>query len=551
MVRWRSGAPGVPGVEEVNVRVSVMSVCTSLVVVAGGLVQAQSRPGFAGTWRPETLASAAQDVTIRQDAATLTIVSPGGGTTRVYKLDGSESTNPDEVARASWKGATLVIDALLGELKIKSQTVLALDTRGSLVLEVSAAPPLGGGTPTKAVYKKVSASASAPPASASSAPASPGTGPLPTTFTPPAGFVVDVKRSKVFDFNHEPMGYRKGAGTENIDPEGKTWALGMNVTPPNKTGDATDAVMRAALKEQGWELLTPSGTLVAHRTDGQNQQWFKGAAFAGDYRAVIIEVGPPPHALSLPAPAAVPETISDSSDFPYLQKFPGYTLKRSALRSDATLDATGPGAKEQLVGPPVLEKIYDVPASMSTYELMVVYRDALAKAGWTVIRSSAGSDALVVAHYAKNGRDLYCYLHDGTFRVADVGAANGAKTLADALAKDGHVAIYGIYFDVDKSALRPDSETALQHILQLLHDSPSLVVEVQGHTDNTGTAARNAPLSDERAASVTKWLVDHGVAPTRLTAKGYGDTQPVGDNRTPEGRAKNRRVEIARSDCRR
>ena len=229
-------------------------------------------------------------------------------------------------------------------------------------------------------------------------------------------------------------------------------------------------------------------------------------------------------------------------------KFPGYTLKRSAQRLDATLDATAPGgAKEQLVGPPVDEKIYDQPASMSTYELMVVYRDALTKAGWTIIRTAAASDALVVAHYAKNGRDLYCYLHDGTFRVADVGAANDAKKLTDALAKDGHVAIYGIYFDVDKATLRPDSETALQHILQLLRDSQALAVEVQGHTDNTGTAARNVVLSDERSASVRTWLIGHGVAPARLTAKGYGDTQPVGDNKTPEGRAKNRRVELKKA----
>ena len=531
-------------------RLAVLSVVAVLLGVSGGLAFAQTRPGFAGTWRPEKLASAAQDITIRQDAATLTIVGPGGERTSVYKLDGSESRNTDEVARASWNGGKLVIDGLLGDLKIKTQTVLSLDASGGLVVEQSAGPPMGDGTPTRAVYSKVGGGTPAPAAAAApaAAPATPGDSFLPATFAPPAGFVLDMKRSKVFDFGHEPMGYRKGAGTENIDPEGRTWTLGMAVTPPNKTGDATDATMRAALKEQGWDLLTPSGTLVAHRGSGKTEQWFKGAAFSGDYRATIIEVGPPPHTLTLPAPATAPETIGDAADFPYLQKFPGYTLKRSAQRLDATLDATAPGgAKEQMVGPPVLEKIYDQPANLSTYELMVVYRDALTKAGWTIIRTAAASDALVVAHYAKNGRDLYCYLHDGTFRVADVGAANDAKKLADALAKDGHVAVYGIYFDVDKAVLRPDSETALQHILQLLRDNPTLAVEVQGHTDNTGTAARNAVLSDERAASVKQWLVEHGIAVGRLTAKGYGDSQPVGDNKTPDGRAKNRRVELKKA----
>ena len=75
-----------------------------------------------------------------------------------------------------------------------------------------------------------------------------------------------------------------------------------------------------------------------------------------------------------------------------------------------------------------------------------VLRDALAKAGWTVVRTFASSDALVVAHYAKDGRDLFSYLAEGgghgtSFSVADVGAVNEAKKLADALAKEGHVAI--------------------------------------------------------------------------------------------------------------
>src|SRR5262249_47255912 len=148
---------------------------------------------------------------------------------------------------------------------------------------------------------------------------------------------------------------------------------------------------------------------------------------------------------------------------------------------------------------------------------------ALTKAGWTIVRATAASDALVVAHYSKNSRDLYCSLHDGTFSVVDVGAANEAKALADALSKDGHVAIYGIYFDVDKAQLRPDSETALQHILELLKSDPALKVEVQGHTDNTGSSPHNLTLSNDRAASVKAWLMQHGIGDARLATKGYGD----------------------------
>ena len=74
----------------------------------------------------------------------------------------------------------------------------------------------------------------------------------------------------------------------------------------------------------------------------------------------------------------------------------------------------------------------------------------------------------------------------------------------------------------------------------------SLRLEVQGHTDDSGSPEHNARLSGDRAASVKDWLIAHGIAASRLTSKGYGATKPVADNHTPGGRAKNRRVDLAR-----
>ena len=79
-----------------------------------------------------------------------------------------------------------------------------------------------------------------------------------------------------------------------------------------------------------------------------------------------------------------------------------------------------------------------------------------------------------------------------------------------------------------------------------MQDNADLKLRVEGHTDNVGAAAANQALSEKRAQAVKAWLVNHGVGTDRLVAKGLGDTKPVEDNSTDEGRAKNRRVELAK-----
>ena len=86
----------------------------------------------------------------------------------------------------------------------------------------------------------------------------------------------------------------------------------------------------------------------------------------------------------------------------------------------------------------------------------------------------------------------------------------------------------------------------LSEVARKLNDNPTWKVRVEGYTDNVGGKAANQHLSRQRAAAVMNWLIDHGVDRSRLTAKGYGDARPLGDNSTEDGRAKNRRVELVR-----
>jgi outer membrane protein OmpA-like peptidoglycan-associated protein/uncharacterized protein YegJ (DUF2314 family) len=111
------------------------------------------------------------------------------------------------------------------------------------------------------------------------------------------------------------------------------------------------------------------------------------------------------------------------------------------------------------------------------------------------------------------------------------------------------IEVYGVNFDFNKATLRPESEPVLQAVLKLFTGTPSFSAEVSGHTDNIGTEDYNMKLSDARAAAVKTWLVQHGVAATRVSSRGYGDTRPLVPNDNDADRFKNRRVELRRENC--
>jgi len=105
-----------------------------------------------------------------------------------------------------------------------------------------------------------------------------------------------------------------------------------------------------------------------------------------------------------------------------------------------------------------------------------------------------------------------------------------------------------ILFDVNKATLTPDLKTSLAKIAGILTVYAESNVLVEGHTDNTGSAELNQKLSEQRAGNVLQFLVEQGVAKDRLKSAGYGFTKPIGDNSTPDGRQKNRRVDLVIQD---
>ena len=120
----------------------------------------------------------------------------------------------------------------------------------------------------------------------------------------------------------------------------------------------------------------------------------------------------------------------------------------------------------------------------------------------------------------------------------------GCPVIKTEIIEKVNTAAKNIFFATGSSKLLAKSFTSLNNVVQILKDNPTFKVDIEGHTDITGTREKNMILSDGRAASVKAYLVSKGIDESRTSSKGYGPDQPIADNKTSAGKAKNRRVEM-------
>ncbi len=161
-------------------------------------------------------------------------------------------------------------------------------------------------------------------------------------------------------------------------------------------------------------------------------------------------------------------------------------------------------------------------------------------AGWKLTRSE-GNVYLLLSIDTPTA--MLIFIEPKAMQTGQVQITTAA--LAGDITRQGHAAVYGIYFDTGKSEVKPESDAALKVLADLLKQNSALKLYVVGHTDNVGALAMNMDLSRRRAEAIVKELTTkYGIAPSRLQADGVGPLTPLANNQDEAGRSKNRRVEL-------
>ena len=244
-------------------------------------------------------------------------------------------------------------------------------------------------------------------------------------------------------------------------------------------------------------------------------------------------------------------------DYPALSRIPGhyiYSCETVDWSAVDFVDENGNAIKME-------GKVYEIEYSLkeggkerSPLQIVRNYENAIKKIGGRIVYNKAPDMNKTWLEFEKEGKKINVYVAAewGGYSLTIVerkGMAQeviaSAKSLFGDLESKGHASVYGIYFDFNSAKIKPESEKAIKEIAKLLQENPNLKLYVVGHTDNVGKINYNMKLSRARAAAVVEELTaKYHISPKRLSAYGVASLTPVASNKTEQGRAKNRRVEL-------
>lgn len=249
------------------------------------------------------------------------------------------------------------------------------------------------------------------------------------------------------------------------------------------------------------------------------------------------------------------EDIEGGKDHPLLSRMNGYYIYDYEDQEYDSSEFYDEDGKEYIVEGHKYVIYYAIEeGQQSPGQLNVIknYTNAIRQIGGTILKEGTGACMKVTKDGMETWIDVWAdsYGNEYTLTIIDKKLLNqqvvaDPKVMAGDIMKEGHVAVYGIYFDTDSDKIKPESEPTIKAIADMLKANPSLKVYVVGHTDMTGTLEHNMDLSSRRATSVMNALVTkYGITASRLKSKGVGPLCPVASNKSEDGRGKNRRVEL-------
>ncbi len=271
-------------------------------------------------------------------------------------------------------------------------------------------------------------------------------------------------------------------------------------------------------------------------------------------------------ALALALPVQAADDLAGAKDHPLLSRYPASHITEYQQNYNAVEFATGTQdgvPQRQVVEGDATQILYfhdSAQTQPSPLQLLRNYQNAIKSIGGEVLYErlpSDGDGGETTLKVTTGGKDVWVRVEPGIYsaptqsyslRLVEVAAMQqvvSANQLLDELNRNGFIALY-INFDTGKADLKADGQASVGEIVSMLNSAPELKIAIEGHTDNIGQPADNKALSERRAQSVMAAIAAAGIAPERLKAEGFGQERPVADNRSEEGRAKNRRVELVK-----